>query len=56
MPRYLTDSFLDDMVLVVVVIIIGAAIALKGDRSWGWLLVAAAVIWAILLVRPIMGF
>lgn len=47
----LTGSLLYDSTLVVIVVIIGFGIALKGGRPWGYAIALAAIYWAWLLVQ-----
>ncbi|MCL5269847.1 MAG: hypothetical protein M1457_04670 [bacterium] len=56
MPRFpITSSALYDYTLIVILIIVGAGVALKAGKSWGWLVVVAAVVWAYLLTQRVVG-
>lgn len=50
-----TGDRLYDFVLVLVLVIAGAGLALKADKSWGWILVALAGIWGFMLLKPFMA-
>ena len=41
-----------DSVLVLIVIVVGFGLALKADKWWGYILVAIAVVWGFMLVKP----
>lgn len=49
--RPITGSALYDYTLVIILVIIGTGIATKGDKWWGWLIVAAAGYWAFQVTR-----
>ena len=56
MPKVpVTGDLLYDCILAAAVLIIGFALGLKADKSWGYILVLVAVAWGILLIRGFMG-
>ncbi len=51
----LTGDRLTDITIAVVFLIIGAAVALKADKKWGWVFVGLALFWAYKLFWGIAG-
>lgn len=47
----ITDSLLYDCSIVLILIIIGAGIWLKGGSKWGMVFLAAAIFWAVMLAK-----
>ena len=52
----ITGDTLYDFVLVVVTVIVGFGLALKADKSWGYVIAGLGIVWAFMLLRPWMGF
>ncbi len=56
MPQIpVTNDALYDYVLIVVLVIIGCGIALKGGKAWGWVLVILAAVWGVKLTQLVTG-
>jgi hypothetical protein len=52
MPKFpITGDTLYDLVIAVLVLIAGVGIAIKGERNWGWLVVALAGAWAFMVFK-----
>jgi len=47
----ITSSPLYDFVLIVILIIIGFAVAFKAGKAWGYVLIVVAAVWAFQIVR-----
>ena len=48
-----TGSVLYDCVLIVIVLIIGTALALKADNKFGWLIVVLSIVWAVMIMKAV---
>ena len=48
------DDIMYPMIGALVVLIIGFAIVMKGGSKYGWIFIAAAVVWAYMTMKPVM--